>query len=1063
MSSGGQAVGGIVGAIAGVFLAPATAGASMTWALYGAQIGMTVGGLLDPPKGPNIKGPRLDDLSVQTSTYGASIPRIYGTNKVAGNVIWLEGDKIREKKKKKKSGGKGGTSQTTTTYSYFATFAVGLADCRQTGPVLGIKRLWLGANLVYDGASPAISGIITSGKQKAYWKLYTGADNQGADPRIQADKGGGSASAYPGLCYIVFYDLPLEKYSNSLAAVQVQAELVASGSQSACPYGIQFAADLPVTAPYTTINSSMVLSVAVKNGLLRVGTSGKISLYTMEGVYKGLEKMVSEVDGYAYGYPCQNDPDSYFGTYWNTSLAQTWAVMVDKGVPIPATNGGGYFFCAMIRVGDYLFGITKPSGAPQDTLWAVKSGAVVASIYLGSSNDHYTLTTDDTYLYVTTTAATTEYDTSLTQTGYWTGVRMADSSHGGASFCAVSHRKLYGYSVGDATGVSLYTLNADGTVTRSCISAAYTYPAVRPIGQEYWLSRRHFYTRQGPIVPDDVPLSEIVQAECLQSNLLIAGDLDVTDLASDMVHGYKVSRVAPIRGALEPLQSVWPFDIRQHGYVIQFVRRGNSAVAAIPAVDLDARTGGAAPGVLIAIPREMDSQIPRKVLLRYLDAGREYDTGEAIAQRYNTDAVDVTELEVAVVLTATEAARAAEVLLYAWWRERGADIPFRLPPSYLHLEPADVVSITDGAGTVHTLRLTSANYDASGVVECMARREADAYTSTALAATGQSTGSVLYIPGPTIPTLMDLPALTAAGDTPGYYAAFSGVLATWPGGTLFGSLDAGQNWTELDSATLDAEMGVVETALGAATCFDRIDAAGAITVTLYAGTLASVTELEVLAGANHFAYGAAGRWEILAAKTVTLNGDGSYTLRDFIRGRLGTEQHASTHQAGDRLVLLNADEVLFINSSAAAIGLPGVYRAITFGESLEDESDTAFTYNAENIKPRSPIQLNGSRHPSTNDWTITWVRRARINTEWRDLVDVPLDEASEAYEAEVYASSAYTTLKRTLTGLSSATAAYTSAQQVADFGANQATLYLKVYQISATVGRGHPLFATITR
>ena len=34
-----------------------------------------LGGLIDPPKGPDIKGPRLDDLSVQTSTYGAIIPR----------------------------------------------------------------------------------------------------------------------------------------------------------------------------------------------------------------------------------------------------------------------------------------------------------------------------------------------------------------------------------------------------------------------------------------------------------------------------------------------------------------------------------------------------------------------------------------------------------------------------------------------------------------------------------------------------------------------------------------------------------------------------------------------------------------------------------------------------------------------------------------------------------------------------------------------------------------------------------------------------------------------------
>src|SRR5574337_65419 len=111
MSTAGQGVGGIVGAIAGALLAPATAGASLTWGLYGAQIGMIVGGLLDPPKGPSQHGPSPDQLRLTTSTYGANIPRVYGTCPVAGNVVWLEGDKYRVKKKK--SGGKGGGSVTT--------------------------------------------------------------------------------------------------------------------------------------------------------------------------------------------------------------------------------------------------------------------------------------------------------------------------------------------------------------------------------------------------------------------------------------------------------------------------------------------------------------------------------------------------------------------------------------------------------------------------------------------------------------------------------------------------------------------------------------------------------------------------------------------------------------------------------------------------------------------------------------------------------------------------------------------------------------------------------------
>ena len=72
-----------------------------------------------------------------------------------------------------------------------------------------------------------------------------------------------------------------------------------------------------------------------------------------------------------------------------------------------------------------------------------------------------------------------------------------------------------------------------------------------------------------------------------------------------------------------------------------------------------------------------------------------------------------------------------------------------------------------------------------------------------------------------------------------------------------------------------------------------------------------------------------------------------------------------------------------------------------------------------------------------------------------------MSETSEAYEVDIYTSGTYGTLKRTLTGLTTPTASYTSAQQVTDFGANQATVYARVYQLSATTGRGHYLQGAI--
>ena len=69
----GQWVGTIVGAVIGFW----TGGTS--YVALGAAVGGAIGGAIDPPKGPKIVGPRLSDLSVQTASYGAPIPRVYGT------------------------------------------------------------------------------------------------------------------------------------------------------------------------------------------------------------------------------------------------------------------------------------------------------------------------------------------------------------------------------------------------------------------------------------------------------------------------------------------------------------------------------------------------------------------------------------------------------------------------------------------------------------------------------------------------------------------------------------------------------------------------------------------------------------------------------------------------------------------------------------------------------------------------------------------------------------------------------------------------------------------------
>lgn len=1054
MSSAGQAVGGIVGGIAGFFL-----GGGPTGALYGAQIGMMLGGLVDPPKGPSVHGPRLDDLSVQTSTYGANIPRVYGTVGIAGNIFWLEGDKIRERKKRT-SGGKGGGT-TTTTYKYFATFAVGLCE----GPIVGIRRMWIGGNLVYDGAAPTTAGVIKSGKSKSTWQLYTGTDDQQPDPRYQADKGIDATSGFPGLAYIVFYDLPLDKYGNSLAGAQVKVEVVTAGSTS-------YAALTSVTNTGKTFRTTTSTNLgypymrAAGDGVVYVATpdSSEEYVFTMDGVFKNNVARTAFPDDVVYGSP-----------------ELPW-------FDIPGTMtccgefGNSYLWCSL-RGNINGTGLFVGSSGDVDELvyigYELPSGVLINGVIISNDNQRAIIVLDDLsgagWLWneINTNGEVqrsgridSAFFGSSQSIGY--GRR---SSFATTLWCCAWDQDADTVAVMVATtsaGLNAYHIESDGSLTHLYAATlpqwGFYYPACIIVGETSIAVWENNFLAWGPtLTVNPVGLDEIVEAECLKSNLLEASDLDVTDLAADEVRGFRVSDTGPIRASLEPLSLVWPFDVRAHGYELQFVRRGGASIGDVPAIDLDARPDGAEPGALLTVPRDMDSELPQRVVLSFLDADREYDKGEQESARYNTDARNVSEIEVSVVLNATGGKQASEVLLYNYWRERNADITFNLPPTWLHLEPADVVTVTAPDASTHVLRLTNINYTAANVIECTARRDKPgSYISSAVAETGSHTGAGLVIYGPTTDALLDIPALTADGDTPGFYAAACGLLTDWPGAILFSSNDNGATWSDVATWDNDSVMGSVPTALGAATCFDRVDAAGTLTVSLYAGTISTVTRLQMLGGDNHFAYGAHGRWEIIAAQTATLNGDGTYTLQDFLRGRLGTEQYASTHEDGDLLVQLTTTETLFINRSSAQIGMELLYRPVTFEGDFDDTADEPFTYAGINLKPLSPVHLNGNRHPSTNDWTLDWVRRARINFEWRDYVDVPLDETSEAYEVEIW-DSGYTTLKRTLTGITGQTTAYTSSQQVTDWGSNQATIYLKIFQLSATVGRGYPLIASITR
>ncbi|MDE3016918.1 MAG: hypothetical protein KGI29_08395, partial [Pseudomonadota bacterium] len=132
-------------------------------------------------------------------------------------------------------------------------------------------------------------------------------------------------------------------------------------------------------------------------------------------------------------------------------------------------------------------------------------------------------------------------------------------------------------------------------------------------------------------------------------------------------------------------------------------------------------------------------------------------------------------------------------------------------------------------------------------------------------------------------------------------------------------------------------------------------------------------------------------------------------------------------------------------------------KPVTFNASVSSTTEQDFIYTGVALKPYSPVHITGTRDGGGN-LTIGWVRRTRLGGEWQDGVDVPLNEASEAYEIDIMNGGS---VARTINGITSPTAGYSAADQTTDFGGPQPSVTLNIYQLSGIIGRGYAGNATI--
>ncbi len=138
--------------------------------------------------------------------------------------------------------------------------------------------------------------------------------------------------------------------------------------------------------------------------------------------------------------------------------------------------------------------------------------------------------------------------------------------------------------------------------------------------------------------------------------------------------------------------------------------------------------------------------------------------------------------------------------------------------------------------------------------------------------------------------------------------------------------------------------------------------------------------------------------EIIKYSTAQYIGQNRYRLSGLMRGCFGTETSISSHQSGDRFLLLEKESLRDIDPSSAAIGQTITIEALGLGD--DSAVSKSLQVDGRAIKPLAPVHLAGFLQADGGIY-LNWIPRARIDFGWIDGIDHPLIEQTEAYHIEM--------------------------------------------------------------
>jgi hypothetical protein len=514
--------------------------------------------------------------------------------------------------------------------------------------------------------------------------------------------------------------------------------------------------------------------------------------------------------------------------------------------------------------------------------------------------------------------------------------------------------------------------------------------------------------------------------------------------SAGLVDRFLIERPMSARDALENLLVAFALDAVESDCILKFRSRKRDSVLTLTSDDY-VETDAAAP--LFALSRAHETELPNSVRLLYAESSNDYRNAVVEARKTRGNSAREIVLELPCATTQAIAQQRAHVLLQENWSGRES-ISFALAPHHLALEPGDVVTLGP-----RELRIASI-HDGTARKLATASYEASTYEPPPTVDRGGSFVTPAIFGEPDV-LLMDLAMATSVNPASPWIAAQAN---PWPGRLAVLKRSGAASFEFNRFIEAQATMGTLLTSLPAGPLF-VFDRATSFDVVLKYGALSSVSEAEVLNGANIAVIGdAASGFEIMQFASAELIGVNTYRVKTLLRGQAGSgPEMLASRAALTNFVLLNP-AVVQAELAPAEAALENTWR---IGPAQLDSGHGAYLEmtlqgQSRGLRPLSPCQLRATRDGA--DVLFTWMRRTRIDGDGWEPVEIPLGEESENYHFEILDG---VTVKRAV-DVTSPSYRYLAADIAADFAVAPATYDLSVTQVSASFGRGATLAGSLS-